>query len=116
MGLKSSKEYCILINGKALCPGTEIKVDNHFTIEAGFAPNSKHWPKLKPKWHYLFRFGVLNRLDHDAAVAQAGSDEEYMAYLWMAKDYCIYQNKPYLAWNWPQCGFGLETIEIGRLM
>lgn len=93
-----------------------MKLGNKFTIDAGFAPNSKHWPKLKPKWHYVFQFGVLNRLDQDAAVAQAGSDQEYMAYLWMAKDYCIYQNKPYLAWKWPQCKFGLETIYFGRIM
>lgn len=86
-----------------------MRLDNQFKIDAGFAPNSKHWPKLKPKWHYFFRFGVLNNLDRDAAAAEAASNEEYIAYLWMAQDYCIYQEKPYLAWKWPQCRFALRT-------
>lgn len=102
-GLQSTKEYCITVNHQALCPGEERKLGNDFAIDAGFAPNSKYWPKLKPKWHYHFRFGEFNRLDHEAAVAQAGTTEEFIAYLWMAKDYCIYRNKPYLLWEWPEC-------------
>ena len=93
-----------------------MKVDNHFRIDAGFAPNSKYWPRLKPKWHYFFQFGILNDLDREAAVAQAASTEEYMAYLWMAKDYCIYQNKPYFAWKWPRCRLGPRTAYIEKFI
>jgi hypothetical protein len=82
----------------------EVKLDNHFTMKAGFAPNSKHWPKLKPKWHDNLKFGIFNDLDRQAAVAQARTTEEYVVDLWMAKDYCIYQNKPSLAWVWPERG------------
>lgn len=103
-----------MINGEALCPGMEMTLPNYFDIDAGFAPDSKHWPKLKPKWHYVFRFGKLNRLDEDAAVAEAASNKEYMIDLWMAKDYCIYQNKPYLVWKWPQRRFGPVTIYHGK--